>query len=74
VHAEIGCPYENRDHDRRLGCRGGANYITWSPVHSSIRLVEADGGAGTVDVLLRNQNPNRKGGQIVFRDVIAGAE
>jgi tyrosinase len=37
-------------------------------------LVEADGGAGTVDVLLRNQNPNRKGGQIVFRDVIAGAE
>jgi tyrosinase len=51
----------------------GANYITWAPVRSSIRLVEANGGADPVDVLLRNQNP-AEGGQIVFRDVISGAE
>src|SRR5215218_10035777 len=51
----------------------GANYIAWAPVHSSIRLVDADGGADSVDVLLRNQNPSN-GGQIVFRDAIPGAE
>jgi tyrosinase len=51
----------------------GANYITWSPVHSSIRLVEADGGAAPVDVLLRNKNPYGEGGQVVFRDDIGEA-
>ena len=51
----------------------GANYITWAPVHSSIRVVEADGGVNPVDVVLRNRNP-AEGGQIVFRDVIPGAE
>jgi tyrosinase len=51
----------------------GANYITWAPVRSSIRLVEGNGGADPVDVLLRNQN-TAEGGQIVFRDVISGAE
>jgi tyrosinase len=51
----------------------GANYIAWAPVRSSIRLVEANGGADPVDVLLRNQN-TADGGQIVFRDVISGAE
>jgi len=51
----------------------GANYITWAPVRSSIRLVEANGGADPVEVLLRNQN-TADGGQIVFRDVISGAE
>lgn len=50
----------------------GANYITWAPVHSSIGLIEADAGAGPIDVLLRNQNPSQ-GGQVVFRDVITGA-
>jgi tyrosinase len=51
----------------------GANYIAWAPVRSSIRLVEADGGANFVDVLLRNQSPG-EGGQIVFRDAIPGTE
>jgi tyrosinase len=51
----------------------GANYIAWAPVHSSISLVEADEGADSVDVMLRNQNPSNAG-QIVFRDVIPGAE
>jgi tyrosinase len=50
----------------------GANYIAWAPVHSSIRLVEADEGADFVDVLLQNQNPDQ-GGQIVFFDAIPGA-
>ena len=48
----------------------GANYITWAPVHSSIRLVESDGGADFVDVLLQNQNPGGKGGQILFLSAI----
>lgn len=51
----------------------GANYIAWAPVQSSIRLIEADAGADSVDVLLRNQNP-AQGGQVVFRDVITGAK
>src|SRR5918993_4996607 len=50
----------------------GANYITWAPVQCSIGLIEADAGAGQIDVLLRNQNPSQ-GGQVVFRDVITGA-
>jgi tyrosinase len=52
--------------------QAGANYITWAPVHSSIRLAEADGGADVVDVLLQNQNPNSGKGQVVFRDAIPG--
>lgn len=52
----------------------GANYITWAPLHSTISLVEASGGADPVDVVLRNQNPGSEGGQIVFRDVMPGAE
>jgi tyrosinase len=43
----------------------GANYIGWTPVHSSMRLVEADEGTNFVNVLLQNQNP-AQGGQIVF--------
>jgi tyrosinase len=50
----------------------GANYITWAPVHSTIRLVGADEGTDFVDVVLRNQNP-AQGGQIVFRDAVPGA-
>jgi tyrosinase len=52
----------------------GAIYITWAPLHSTISLVEASGGADPVDVVLRNQNPSSEGGQIVFRDVMPGAE
>jgi tyrosinase len=52
----------------------GANYITWSPVHGSISLVEADGSTELVDVVLRNKNPNGEGGQVVFRDAIPGEE
>src|SRR5918997_3637072 len=52
----------------------GANYVTWSPVHGSISLVEADGSTGLVDVVLRNKNPNGEGGQVVFRDAIPGEE
>lgn len=43
----------------------GANYIGWAPVHSSMRLVEADEGTDFVNVRLQNQNP-AQGGQIVF--------
>jgi tyrosinase len=52
----------------------GANYITWAPVHGTISLAEAGGSTGSVDVVLRNQNPSGKGGQIVFREVIPGEE
>jgi tyrosinase len=52
--------------------KAGANYIAWAPVHSNIRLVEADGGADVVDVVLQNQNPGQRG-QIVFFDAIPGA-
>jgi tyrosinase len=50
----------------------GANYITWAPIHSSIRLAEADGGAAVVEALLQNQNPDSEKGQVVFRDAIPG--
>jgi tyrosinase len=50
----------------------GANYIAWAPVHSNIRLVEADEGVDFIDVLLQNQNPNQ-GGQLLFFDAIPGA-
>lgn len=50
----------------------GANYITWAPVHSTIRLVGADEGADFVDVVLQNQNP-AQGGQAVFHDAVPGA-
>jgi tyrosinase len=51
--------------------RAGANYIGWAPVHSTIKLVEADGGADVVEVVLQNQNPGQ-GGQVVFFDAIPG--
>jgi tyrosinase len=51
----------------------GSSYIAWAPVHSSIRLIGADTGVDSVDVLLRNQNPAR-GGQVVFRSVVTGAK
>ena len=50
----------------------GANYIGWVPVHSTIRLAEADGGADVVDVLVQNQKSGQ-GGQVVFFNAIPGA-
>jgi tyrosinase len=49
----------------------GANYIGWTPVHGSMRLVEADKGTKFVNVLLQNQNPDQ-GGQVVFSCAFAG--
>jgi len=49
----------------------GANYIGWAPVHSSMRLVEADEGTKFVNVLLQNQTPDQ-GGQVVFSCAFAG--
>jgi tyrosinase len=49
----------------------GSSYIAWAPVHSSIKLIEENAGAESVDVVLRNQNP-AQGGQILFLDTIPG--
>lgn len=51
----------------------GANYLTWAPVHASIRLVDADAGDSTVEVVLQNQDTSQ-GGQLVFFDAVPGTE
>lgn len=49
----------------------GANYIAWSPVRASVRLVDAEGAVNPVPTILRNRNPN-KGGQVIFFSTVPG--
>lgn len=49
----------------------GSNYIAWAPVRASVRLVEADGAAAPVAVVIQNKNPSQ-GGQVVFYSAIPG--
>jgi tyrosinase len=48
-----------------------ANYISWSPAPSTIRLAESDDATAPVTVRLRNQNAG-PGGQVVFYTALAG--
>jgi tyrosinase len=51
----------------------GSNYIAWSPVHATIKLLLPDVGTPPlVKVVLRNRKP-AKGGQLVFFGAIPGA-
>lgn len=50
-----------------------ANYVSWTPAGCQITLAEANGATRPIRVILRNQN-TRRGGQVVFFDVIPGTE
>ncbi|HZG53150.1 MAG TPA: tyrosinase family protein [Pyrinomonadaceae bacterium] len=46
-----------------------ANYIPWTPAPCRIRLADAGGLSGSVDVILRNRDQN-SGGQVLFYDPV----
>ncbi|MDQ5825904.1 MAG: tyrosinase family protein [Chloroflexota bacterium] len=51
----------------------GANYLTWSPLRASIRLVDAGGVAGPVAVTMRNRGA-AQAGRVVFFEAVPGTE